>query len=92
MNAESLLVSGLLVAMFGAGFAGGWYLARERMSASLSFTNWTAFGVRNRWVTQSSTPHLYAAYVEHMAEEFDALPKYDWPTKDRHQLWTGKPE
>jgi len=95
MTAEQLLISGLMVALFGLGFAGGWQIGRTRET---SFAEWVLVGGRRGWLNKNLSPELYALFVEQMADAFDAqryrqAAKYDWPTKDRYtREWSGHPE
>jgi hypothetical protein len=89
MDAESMLISALFTVLFGFGFACGWYLAKDRTSKNLTFTDWVGFGVGKKWLSRQSAPDLYAAYTEQMADEFDSLPRSKSPTYDRE--WIGRP-
>jgi hypothetical protein len=95
MTSEQLLVSGLMVLLFGIGFAGGWQIGRAREA---SLTEWVLLGGRKGWLNKNMSPELHAMFVEQMADEFDAqrhthIPKYDWPTRDRYtREWSGNPE
>jgi hypothetical protein len=99
--ATSLLISGLFIALFATGLAGGWVLGRDSADKKkVTFTDWLVMGGLRGWIDRSGTPQLYAAYLEEMQDRFDAqrhteIPKYDWPTKDRNKYlesWTGMPE